>query len=338
MTYFNRILTSVALIAMLGSFVTTTHAQTPTYYGALLYNLHADTSEPPVYVGQPPTVTTAYLWLDEAMRLYPESTIEHFIKMLSWNDTAQTIASNFYKMQDDDPLSFYIWSGDRMHPDPYKAEPSLAREVFENFVSTNVGDTARTSWLLSTDIIADITVSDTSCKFDPTAMSVKDWVLVNATILDPIKGKKIPECPDYFKTGKKVELPLTLPTLAFPAHAVAADTGTCIQFQYSPELRRSLDEDVIHNTLKDSSGGWWVKPSHEYIVFLSFVGIGADSSSAYFTTCPHNGSTGNSGGIYPVKSGIVQDPYDDFGLGGTGLTVAEWKSRLRARINLIVSY
>ncbi len=331
-----RIIFPVLLLSMV--FVASiARAQAPTYYGALLYSMHADTSEPPLYTGQPTAVTTAYLWLDEAMRFYNESTIEHFINALSWDDTPQTIASNFYQIQHDNPLSFYVWSGDRMRPNPYKAEPSMAREFFENFVSTSAGDTARTSWLLSADIIADITVSDTLCRFDPTAMSVKDWVLVNSTVLDTIKGKKIPECSGYFRTGKKIELPLSTPTSALPVYAVAANVGTCLQFQYSPEGHRSLDEDMLNNSLKDSLGGWWIKPGKEYIVFLSFVGIGADTSSAYFTTCPCNGITGHSGGMYLVKSGVVQDPYDDFGLGGTGLTVAAWKSRLRARINAIIT-
>lgn len=327
---------SISVAAALVFFTLTARAQVPTYYGALLYSMHADTSEPPIYSGQPTSVTTAYLWIDEAMRYYPEPTIEHFLKMLSWDDTAKTIASNFYQMQDDNPLSFYIWSGDRIHPNPYKGEPGLAQEVFKNLASTDVGDKGRTSWLLSADIIADVMVTDTVCTTDPTALSAKDAVLVNATILDPIKGKQIPECPDYYKVGKKAKLPLNTPTLAIPVRAIAADTGTCIQFEYSPEWHRSPDEDVLANTLKDSTG-WWVKPSHEYIVFLYFAGIGADSSHAYFSTWPCNGISGTSGGLYRVVDGNVVDPNDDFGFGGTNLTVANWKSQLRAKINAIIN-
>jgi hypothetical protein len=88
--------------------------------------------------------------------------------------------------------------------------------------------------------------------------------------------------------------------------------------------------------LIDPTGGWWVKPGHEYIVFLTFFGIGADSTKGYFSVWPGTTVDGSSGGMYPVVNGIVQDPGDDFGL-GSNLTVAAWKAGLRARINSIIN-
>ena len=60
------------------------------------------------------------------------------------------------------------------------------------------------------------------------------------------------------------------------------------------------------------------------------MGIGTDGTLGYFTTFPV--MFGSKAGMFPVADGIVQDPHDDFRLGGTGLTVSEWKSRLRAKI------
>jgi hypothetical protein len=83
--------------------------------------------------------------------------------------------------------------------------------------------------------------------------------------------------------------------------------------------------------------GGWVKPGHEYIVFLNFTGIGADSTTNYFTLNPGPSALGN-GGVYPIVDGIVQDPGDDYGIGASiGLPVSVWKSRIRARISAIVT-
>ena len=89
--------------------------------------------------------------------------------------------------------------------------------------------------------------------------------------------------------------------------------------------------------LMDSSGTW-IKPGSEYIVFLSLIQIRADSNKSYFTTQPLWGAFGSAAGMYPVRGGKVVDPYDDFGIGASsGLTVAVWKSRLRARINKLIN-
>jgi hypothetical protein len=42
-------------------------------------------------------------------------------------------------------------------------------------------------------------------------------------------------------------------------------------------------------------------------------------------------------GMYPVRGGIVYDPNNDLGF-GTGLTVANFKSKLRQKILSITSY
>ncbi|HZK75690.1 MAG TPA: hypothetical protein VFD13_02170 [Candidatus Kapabacteria bacterium] len=335
MSKHNRFVWGVPFAALLVFFVNSAQGQAPAYHGALLYSIARDTSVPPLYPGQPPQVTTAYLWFDEAMRLYPESVIDNFIKSFAWNDTAKTIVSNLYRVEDDNPLSFYMWSGKAIKPNPYKGDPGHDRVLIENRV-IHIGDTGRTYSLLTPDVIADVMVTDTFCTIDSGASIATDAVLVNCTLLDPIKGKRIPACPDLMLSKSKGVRTLGT-THAYPTYADTAAIGTCLQFEYSPEWQRSItDEDRMRTRLIDSTGGWWVKPHHEYIVFLTFFGLGADSTKGYFSVWP--GSVeGNSGGMYPVVNGIVQDSFDDFGLGGTNFTVADWKSRLRARINGIIN-
>jgi hypothetical protein len=273
--------------------------------------------------------------------MYPETKIESFFNSLSWGDTMKTITSVLYQMKDDNPLSFYWWSGKAMHPNPYKGDPGHGEVAFEKLLVQIVGDSGRTSALLTADIISDVMVGDTFCVTVPGAQIAPDGVFVNSTILDEIKGKKIPYCVDeglQAHRKSKGATPQSGGTVAWPTYAVPADTGSCLQFEYSPEWLRVVSD--YGPNLMDSTGGWWIKPGHEYIVFLNFSGVGADKTTGYFTTIPGpaNPGGGSSGCMYPVVDGIVQDPNDDFGIGASaGLTVAVWKSRIRARINAIIT-
>ncbi len=339
MTHQNRILMVISLALMLGT-VSTAVAQPQPYYGPLLYSMRRDTSVPPIYPGQPTQVTEGYLWLDDAMRLYPGYKIDSFINTLAGGDTMKTLASVLYQVQDDNPLSLMMWNDNAMHPNPYKADPDHEHVQFERRVARSAGDSGRTASLLTADIISDVRVSDTFCVTDPTAQSAKDGVFVNSAILDEIKGKQVPLCVGESMRSKRGGKGLTAQssgTMPWATYPVPSDSGGCLQFEYSPEWRQAAfwgsDEGA---GLIDSAGGWWVKPSHEYIVFLNFIGIGSDSLEGYFTLWPGPAALGE-GGMYPVIGGIVQDPNNDYGLSGPNLPVAEWKAQLRARINNIVN-
>jgi hypothetical protein len=326
--FMKRIFFPVLLISVLFA-VSTSRAQTPTYYGALLYSMPIDTNIPPLYLGQPSSVTTAYLWLDEAMRVYKEYQILAYIRALSlWNDTTETLASCLYQIQDDNPLTYYNWDGYGTHTPPYTGVPGQSEFAFIK-QAWALGGT-RPGALLSSEIIADVTISDTVCTKDPTAISAKDAVLAKCVINDEIKGKWVPACPGSLIAGKTG--PSTLGVATSATSATPADTaraGTCLQFEYSPEWKKNASDDLSPNL------GWWVKPGQEYMVFLFFAGIGSNSSHDFFSTYPV--SFGHSGGMYPVVGGIVQDPYDDFHFGSTSLTVAEWKAALRAKISALVT-
>jgi hypothetical protein len=308
-------------------------AQPKPYYGPLLFSMPRDTSVPPVYPGQPPIVTEGYLWLDQAMRNYQEYQIEGFFNSLTWSDTMKTFASVYYQADDDNPLSFLMWSGKAMHPNPYKGDPGQVQVTFPSRVAQIAGDTGRTGALLTADIMADVMVGDTFAVLEPPAYLQFNMVFVNSTILDEIKGKKVPLCVGedmraHRNKGATIQSSGTIPWATYP---VPADTGTCLQFEYSPNWSLIPGDDEGRAPM-----GWCVKPGHEYIVFLNFMGVGSDSARTYFTLRP--GASIGSGGMYPVVDGIVQDPGDDYGIGAAvGLPVDVWKSRLRARINRIVT-
>ena len=309
-------------------------AQLP-YYGALLYSTQRDTVEPPFYSGQPPAVIAAYFAAELAMRRFTQSQIDSIISIFPWNDTAKAIASMYYQMKHDNPLAFSLWEeGVSRKPDPHIGRPGHTEAKFLDFSNSDIGDTGRTHYLLSADIIAHVYVTDTQCFIDPSSRRAPDAVLVNSTIIDTIKGRRVPSCSFEgirTKAGQKTH-PQSIGTIPIPTTSVLAVPGSCIKFEYSPEWNRITSSDEGLVKLKDSTG-WWVKPGHEYIVFLYLRGIADDSLTYYFTLWPGGG---NSGGIYRIGS-FVEDPFDDFGFGSTSLPPVAWKTHLRSRINSIVN-
>ncbi|HEY3876222.1 MAG TPA: hypothetical protein VGM92_12155 [Candidatus Kapabacteria bacterium] len=323
-------------------------AQEVHYDDPLLFSISRD-SALPIYTGQPAAVKAGYDWLENVMRNYPRYEIINFLKGRTWNDSMKAFASTFYQMQDDNPLSFFIYTCKPTLPkgfDVYRRFPQLfarkMKELYQEYpqqprrafikkVSEVADDTGITAALLSADIIADVMVEDTIYKKDGYHNIM---ARVRSTILDVIKGKKIP-----FSSGtdlratweKERESVPDSETVPFPTDGVAASNGTNLSFEYSPSWERKYGDDEPPRI------GRWINPNHEYIVFLRMEWIGSDSAKFYFSLLPGMPlySSVNCG-MYPVVDCIVQDPNDDFHLGSSHLLVSEWKRRLRARIEKIV--
>ncbi|HET6400488.1 MAG TPA: hypothetical protein VFH95_03730 [Candidatus Kapabacteria bacterium] len=347
MAQFNRFAGALAILAMLGFLASTLHAQPPgSYYGGVLeYSIPILTAVPPVDGTMPSDIDSAYLLTDWLMRTTPTASIDQFITNIGYNDTLKELAKMLYKTDDYNPLKLiqYEASGWPVggHPDypwHYKADPDHERTLLQNHIGKVFQDTARTGFLLASDIIADVTITDTSIKFDPSDHVVPHMVLVRSTINDEIKGKFIPQCTGLiFKAGKSGKQPLTAANV-FPAIADTAAVGSCLNFEYSPEWQNGVfDDQVAAGGYLQDSTGWWIRPDSEYLVFLYLDGVNADTANAYFTIDPFWGVFGTQGAMYRVVNGRVVDPNDDFGLGGTNLKVAVWKTRLRARINNILN-
>src|ERR1700691_4993770 len=129
--FFKATAFAVVVISLM-FFAPSARSQMPAFSGALIYSETRVTSVPPLYIGQPPAVTSAYLWLDDLMRLDKTYQILAYINTLSWNDTAKTIASYLYQIQDDNPLTYYNWDDAGIYPHPYKANNGQAEFAFIN--------------------------------------------------------------------------------------------------------------------------------------------------------------------------------------------------------------
>jgi hypothetical protein len=314
---------------------------TQIYDGALVYAMPILRTVPAINLSQPPSIVTDYLWLDDAFKMVKPGAIEGYIQSLSYGDTLKYLSSTLYQVVDDNPITFMRWEGAYPWPYPYKAAPGTIRTCVQSRFSKLAVDTNRTAFLLNADIIADIQVTDTLQNLCPSDPITPRTVVVTCSILDSIKGKYVPGCTFIYKNHKKGAYPQGIypPVMV---DTVPAATGTCFQFEYCPNWVRGIQTDVSYPgqiELTDSTGDW-IKKDSEYVVFLNFVGLMADSTNAYYALMPAWGWFGSNDGMYPVRNGVVYDPSDDFGIGASisgGLSVAVWKSRVRARINSIVN-
>src|SRR6266567_8579230 len=67
------------------------------------------TSVPPYYSGQPTAVALAYYWFDQAMRTYTTYKVDSFFNAMQYSDTAKYIADAMYRVNGDNPISFFQW-------------------------------------------------------------------------------------------------------------------------------------------------------------------------------------------------------------------------------------
>ncbi len=308
----------------------------------LVYKIPKITTFPPITIGQPLDVVLTYHWFDQAMRSYTSYSIDSFLNAMQLSDTAKYIANALYRICDDDPITYHLWlMGGGGLPLAYwpQSDPSHTELEFLKRIYVIISDTARSAYLLSSDIISDVKVIDTFSVTKSVAhgFRARQIVRVSCSILDQIKGNYVPSCAiDTFYRSKGIITPQSLyPSITSP---VRADTGGCLQFEYSLGWDRMPNNDYgVVWPLVDSMGTW-IKPDSEYIVFLGLIQLNADSSYSYFTLQPLWGSFGSNAGMYPVRDGIVIDPHDDFGIGASsGLTVSQWKTRLRARISKLIN-
>jgi hypothetical protein len=341
----NRIIMAIVIAAILSFFASASRAQKNsgmTYDGTMEYYFPRLSTAPPLYPGQPSDIASAYLWLDELMRTTQEQPIANYINSLGYGDTLKFLAKMLYRVEDDNPISFWQWSGINpwrvVKTLGYKSNADQARIVLQNHIGATFPDTGRTGFLLACDLIADITVNDTIVKSYAPGHGIEHMVLVNSTLNDEIKGKHIPGCP--MMLAKHVGSTPLSNNYVIPASPTidTAISGQCFRLEYSPEWQSGIfSDDAGPASFLSDSSGWWVKPGREYIAFLWLSGLGDDSTNQYFTVWPFWGVFGTQGAMYRIIGGHVVDPNDDFGLGGTNLTVADWKARLRARIYNILN-
>ena len=306
------------------------------YDGALEYHFNLMQSMPTIPLGAPPDVTAGYLYLQYLAENYSTHSIDSAFSRMTYSDTLKTLVKYIYELDDYDPVTFhrFLYS----HIPSVLRKPAYISEVaLQHQARILYPDSERTQFLTWTDVIAHVTVTGTMHHYDTAVQFSHHRVLVNAQILDLVKGQTVPSCLFWeLITHSKRQTPLeddSTEVLEGPSGPVPSDSGACVQWEYGADgLMRGDPHGDLHTHelhIVNADGSDWVQTGKEYIVFLRLNDYGYDTATDFCTIW--NSSYGAYAGMYPVVSGQVQDPYDDFGF-GPNLPVADFMTALRNKV------
>jgi hypothetical protein len=276
------------------------------------------TTYPPLTTGMSFDVLIGYIYFDSLARTAPLHAVDSFYRQLGYSDTLWQAVKYIYEIDDFNPVIFSQYLNPQTTRRFHTAPAHIPQYIFKA-IQNNYPDSLKTTELLySADYILDVIVEGTSNSFDSARHAFPHATAVECAVVDTIKGRVWPMCVlDSFSAryGK------IRPQATYP----------CLQFSYSQDWPRKEHADALpadsglmldHHT--------WIQQDSEYIIFLQLTDLGRDSTHNYSALNPLR--TANSmAGMYPVRAGFVYDPNDDFGF-GSGLTVAQFKNRLRSRI------
>jgi hypothetical protein len=314
-------------------------SQSPSPYvdGALIQSFPLPTVTPPLTSDMPFDVMIGYIIGDSAARSLSIEQRGRLLFTMTYSDTLRYVLKYLWKMVDYDPVRFYQWGSYRPTSNYYPSPPAVLHSMLLERAEKVYPDAKRTVMLSTASVIVHVRVNSTQDKIDTKAVHAKHAVLVTTTVVEPIKGQRIPKC--WIDSRTKGESNRSIATaLATSVGDQPATPGACLQFEYRLEwtrLNHSMATTNLDSTLVDSDGKQWVQPNTEYIVFLDFTGLGRDASFDYAVLTPA-AWFGTTCSMYPIKDGKVYDPYDDFGF-GTGLTPEQFKAALHAKINSITN-
>jgi hypothetical protein len=307
------------------------------YDGAIEYRFDLMQTAPFIPLSAPPDVLAGYMYFQYLATNYDTRTIDSAFSLLSYSDTLKALVKYLYQLDDFDAVLYHRFIYSRTHG-VFKSMPAHLTEIqLYPQVDKLYPDTLRTAMLLRSDIIARVRVNSRRLKVDTLSRVCRHDLLVNATIIDPVKGRKIPTClTDPLRAQAKHTQPLeddSTWVLAGYSTGILADSGGCLQWEYSPEGLMGVERHghTLYggSNIVNSDGSDWIQPDSEYVVFLHLVDYGYDTANDYCTVW--NLPYGSVAGMYKVSSGIVQDPKDDFGF-GANQGVADFVAGLRRRI------
>ena len=300
-------------------------------YQGLTFPIQKITNFPPLNTGMPYDVLIGYIVIDSVCVNADLDTVNNFLaKQIYDNDTIKYLKKFWYVMTDYDPFIFnqvMFYTGNKT----YKTHPSILYKSCFDFLSSNCskGDLA----IITSSIIAHIKVSDLKFVFDSNAVLNKEGYIVTGEILDTMKGRVFPSCKDFYHNDLETES-------VFLDHELPEN---CLQFEYCRGWTRGDNKDNSifiegreGKKLIDDNGQPYIKGGMEYIIFLKPV-IACDEQNIFHYTIFPNGLYSEMYNLFPVVDGVVIDPEDEFNF-GTGLSVEEFKTSLRNRINSIINF
>jgi hypothetical protein len=252
----SRITGVAAVLLFLGLVSGQAQSVSPNADGALIQRFPLPTITPPLNSGMPYDVMIGYIMGDSLARGMSRAKQDSMLRDLTYSDTLKYALKYLYEMADHDPIRFYQWGLFRPVPDLYPSSPAVLRNRIVEAAVKLMPDSSRTAVLCSADIIAQVKVSATQGKIDTMASFAKHAVLVTSSVVEPIKGGRIPNCQVNVKAKKGDDRSMAS-ALAFSDGDQPATPGACLQFEYRlewPRLNHSGDLSSLDETLVAPDG------------------------------------------------------------------------------------
>lgn len=294
-------------------------------YNSLTFRVPDIEFSPPITLSMPYDVIIGYLALDTIRKGLSYKEFDNFLARQTYNDTMKYIMKYFYKMQDYDPIKYYLtlYYNEKDYLFPREIHNSLTEKI--KMVSPY---SYLDNLLFKSSIIAHVLVKDTFRIIDPTSTGYPEAMIVTCEVLDTIKGKIFPICNDYSNyTIRKENLnQRTLINIE--------SINNCLQFEFRTKWERG--NEYSRQYLVDSLDIPWIKKDKEYLVFLRLGIICSDSANYHIDLCPFIDYSLTCN-MYPIVDGILYDYGNELGF-GTELPISQIKSLIENRINEIINY
>jgi len=280
----------------------------------------------------PLDILLSYLYFDSIAKTFERESADSIVNTMCYSDTLRNAMKYLYKLDDYDPLAYFQFCFSPPVRYPQKSFPAtLSQSIIRRAVSL-FPENGLLPGFCYNDLILHIHINDTMVVTDSSlASDINKSVIISATVLDTIKGKRLPSCAmnrrfSIYSSKNEIK---------------PQSEENCFQFEYSLFWQSRISNSRFHynaQTKRDNSGSLWTQKGIDYIVFLRLQNLGLDSVNSYFTCYPSS-SEGLSGstcmGIYLIEDGKVVDEKNDFGF-GINLTVSDFKSRLRQKIDSLL--
>lgn len=272
-------------------------------YGGLTFRLPYVEQMPPLNSGMTFDELIGYIVLDSAMRGSELGDMVDFVnRQTSMNDTLKMMRKYYYLLGDNNPPLFHQYFLQCRNPGIPYVYDALIRKCVSFSVSPIID-----GLLLRSNVVARVTPRCIRRITDSTAAWAKTTDVVYASVSDTIKGKKLPVYNQYLNHCNNFLRP------ASPASV--GDNSGYIQFHYAEEW------DNTTNTKAKYQDSVVMREYSEYLVFLDYSLVCADSTSMYCPTYPGRYKTpvldddSYRLAIYPIENDKILDPDNSLGLG-----------------------
>lgn len=289
-------------------------------------------SIPPLSISMPYDILLSYIYSDSLCRFgYYDTLNNHFNRWTTLNDTLTGMAKYLYKMCDYNPMIFKQYTCQTYPNKKYLTSIETNQDLVSNKLKKLLPDSMNlaiytlleSDYILHVNIVAIDSIKDTNHLY--TYMDY--YYNAYATIIDTIKGQKIPQeiISDIINKNKK-------------NNKVMTDPITVFRFQYTQHTLFLPWDGTVPYQKADSAfctndGSFKLYQGQEAIIFVKHKDRRVDSLADYFNLDLDCQLSYNA---LPVIDGNVRD-INNVWSPNLLLNYSDWKTRVNFLINKILN-